>query len=69
MNEAKKSITSRREFVKNAGRVAAASGLAAWAIPPVHAAGGSTIHVALIGCGGRGTGAAHRAREGQTWIS
>ena len=49
---------SRREFLKNTGRVAAASALAGMAIPHVHAAEDNTIQVALIGCGGRGTGAA-----------
>ena len=49
---------SRREFLKQTGRVVAATGLAASAIPHVHAAENNTIQVALIGCGGRGTGAA-----------
>ncbi len=53
--------TSRREFLKNTGRFAAASALAGAAIPYVHAAGSDTIQVALIGCGGRGTGAAANA--------
>ena len=46
---------------KHTGRVAAASALAGVAIPYVHAAGNNTIQVALIGCGGRGTGAAANA--------
>ncbi len=53
--------TSRREFLKGAGRAAAASALTAASIPSVHAAGGETLQVALIGCGGRGTGAASDA--------
>src|SRR6266446_4424694 len=56
MNEA--SLTSRREFLKNTGRLAAASALAGVAIPHVHAIGSSTVQVALVGCGGRGSGAA-----------
>ena len=48
---------SRREFLKNTGRVAAVSALASVAIPNVHAAENNTIQLALIGCGGRGTGA------------
>ena len=44
--------------MKNTGRIAAASALAGIAIPHVHAAENNTIQVALIGCGGRGTGAA-----------
>src|SRR5712692_1158895 len=61
MNEASISPTSRRDFLKNTGRFAAASALAGVAIPHVHAAGSSTIQVALVGCGGRGGGAAGNA--------
>jgi predicted dehydrogenase len=50
--------TSRREFFKNTGRIAAATALAGVVVPRVHAAENNTIQVALIGCGGRGTGAA-----------
>lgn len=58
MSEPNNSGTSRREFFKNTGRVAGAAALASVAIPHVHAAENNTIQVALIGCGGRGTGAA-----------
>jgi predicted dehydrogenase len=47
----------RREFIKATG-AAAASALALRAIPEVHAGEDNTIRVALVGCGGRGTGAA-----------
>ncbi len=60
MNESTNS-TSRREFIKTTGRLAAASALAGMAVPYVHAAGNDTLQVALIGCGGRGTGAAGQA--------
>jgi len=53
--------TSRREFLKNTGRIAAASALAAGAVPRIYAAENNTIKVALVGCGGRGTGAASNA--------
>ena len=53
--------TSRREFLKNTGRIAAASALAGTIVPHVHAAEDNTIQVALIGCGGRGNGAASQA--------
>ncbi len=53
--------TSRREFIKNTGKLAAASALAGVALPSVHAAGSGLIQVALVGCGGRGTGAAAQA--------
>jgi predicted dehydrogenase len=60
MNDSKL-VTTRREFLKTTGRIAAVSALAGVAIPNVHAAGDDTIQVALIGCGGRGTGAAQQA--------
>ena len=52
---------TRREFLKNTGRVAAASALTATSVPLVHAGEDNTIRVAVIGCGGRGTGAAANA--------
>ena len=58
MNQTQDSLTSRREFIKNTGKIAAASALAGVAIPHVHAAENNTIQVALVGCGGRGTAAA-----------
>ncbi len=53
--------TSRREFLKSTGRIAAAGALAGGIAPRMYAAGSSTIKVVLIGCGGRGTGAAANA--------
>ena len=53
--------TSRREFIKASGKSAVLSALASVAIPAVHAAGSDLIQVALIGCGGRGGGAAANA--------
>lgn len=50
--------TSRRNFLGTTGLVAAGGALAGVAVPAVHAAEDNTIRVALIGCGGRGTGAA-----------
>ncbi|HEV2210325.1 MAG TPA: gfo/Idh/MocA family oxidoreductase [Verrucomicrobiae bacterium] len=62
MNDsAKHPPTTRREFIKTTGRLAAASALAGVTLPHVHAAGSELIQVALIGCGGRGTGAAANA--------
>jgi predicted dehydrogenase len=60
MNDRTASPT-RREFLQKTGQVAAASVLAGTAIPRVHAAEDNTIRLALIGCGGRGTGAAANA--------
>src|SRR5262245_4419950 len=48
---------SRRDFLKTTGTIATASALAGVAVPAVHAAEDNTIRVALVGCGGRGTGA------------
>jgi predicted dehydrogenase len=58
MNTNANSTISRRELGKRVGQVAAVSALAGIAIPRVYAAGNPTIQVALVGCGGRGTGAA-----------
>lgn len=55
--------TTRREFIKTTGRIAAASTLASMAIPYVHAASDDTIQLALVGSGGRGTGAADQAMD------
>ncbi|MEK9863918.1 MAG: twin-arginine translocation signal domain-containing protein, partial [Verrucomicrobiota bacterium] len=55
------SASSRREFIKTSSKVTAASALAGVALPHVHAQGGETVQVALVGCGGRGTGAAANA--------
>ncbi|MCX6956739.1 MAG: Gfo/Idh/MocA family oxidoreductase, partial [Verrucomicrobia bacterium] len=52
---------SRREFLKQTGRFATVSALAGVTLPLVHAAGSDLIQVALVGCGGRGTGAAGQA--------
>ncbi len=61
MSNINTSVTSRRQFFRNTGRMAAASALAGAVVPRVHAAENNTIQVALIGCGGRGTGAAVNA--------
>ena len=50
--------TDRRKFLKSAG---IAGGILATGIPHVHAASDSTIRVGLVGCGGRGSGAAINA--------
>ncbi len=53
--------TTRRHFLKTSSLVAATSGAIAGALSrpaAVHAAGSDRLSVGLIGCGGRGTGAA-----------
>ncbi len=52
-----RNTSSRREFLQRSGSLVAGSLLAATAIPRVHAAEENTIRLALIGCGGRGSGA------------
>jgi predicted dehydrogenase len=52
------SLTPRREFLKQTGTLLATSALAGVALPHVHAAETDTIQIGLVGCGGRGTGAA-----------
>ncbi len=66
MSEISKHIASRRGFLKNTGRVAAASALAGTAVPRVHAAEDNAIRLALVGCGGRGTGAVKDAIQAET---
>ena len=52
-------MNTRRQFLTQAGKSAAA---AAWITAShVHAAGSDKIKIALVGCGGRGTGAANQA--------
>ncbi len=53
---------TRREVLKTSGQLAAASALAGIALPQfVYAGESGTINIALVGCGGRGTGAAQNA--------
>src|SRR5512134_1968075 len=61
MNATASRQPSRRDFIKSTGQLAAASALAGIALPHVHAAEDNTIRLALIGCGGRGSGAAANA--------
>jgi predicted dehydrogenase len=53
--------TTRREFLKHTGRVAAATTIVSASAPWVHASEDNTIQVALVGCGSRGNGAAGEA--------
>ncbi len=61
MSKPNKGGLSRRELMKTTGQVAAATALASAVIPAVHAGESNMIKVALVGCGGRGTGAAAQA--------
>jgi predicted dehydrogenase len=61
MNSTDNATTTRRDLLKSAGTVAAASALTGASIPAVHAQGSGVIQVAFIGCGGRGSGAIRQA--------
>jgi predicted dehydrogenase len=49
--------TSRRQFIQQSGSLAAGAAVLHSLLPAVHAADDQTIRLALLGCGGRGTGA------------
>jgi myo-inositol 2-dehydrogenase/D-chiro-inositol 1-dehydrogenase len=52
--------SSRRDFLKVSAAAAATAATYLGSVPFVHAAGSDTLRVGLIGCGGRGTGAAEQ---------
>jgi predicted dehydrogenase len=52
---------SRRDLLKNTGRVAAATALSGLVLPRAYAGEDNSINLALVGSGGRGTGAADNA--------
>jgi predicted dehydrogenase len=54
---------NRRNFIKSTTSLAAAAGVTSALARSVHAAEENKIRVALIGCGGRGTGAAENALQ------
>lgn len=54
---------SRRQFLSKTSAATAGSVLAGIALPHVHAAGSDAIHLAIVGCGGRGSGAVANAME------
>jgi len=54
---------TRRGFIKTGTSLAAAAGLTSTLSRSVHASEDNKIRVALIGCGGRGTGAAENALQ------
>lgn len=66
MNLQTSTNATRRDFLKHTGRITAASVLASMVVPRVHAAENNTIQLALIGCGGRGTGAVRDALNTHT---
>jgi predicted dehydrogenase len=61
MSQDQTNTTSRRQFLHATGGLAAATALSGLSIPSVHASGDDEIRVVLVGCGGRGSGAAVNA--------
>ena len=66
--------TSRRDFIRASTATAVGTTVAAnfGSVPAVHAAGRDTIRVGLIGCGGRGSGAAEncaKSSEGVQFVA
>lgn len=59
----KKMAVNRRKFMQAS---AGAAALTLASVPAVHADGGDMLRVGLIGCGGRGTGAAAQALKADT---
>jgi myo-inositol 2-dehydrogenase / D-chiro-inositol 1-dehydrogenase len=62
------SLSTRREFLRHSGSAVAGAALISAVATPGYAAEDNTLRVALVGCGGRGTGAAAQAlsTEGPT---
>ncbi|HEV2392066.1 MAG TPA: twin-arginine translocation signal domain-containing protein [Verrucomicrobiae bacterium] len=60
-NRMSSNVTSRRDFLKTSGAVVASAALTGAIGRPGYAAESNTIKIALVGCGGRGTGAAAQA--------
>ena len=54
-------LTTRRQFLRTSGAALAGTALAASVVRPGYAAEENTLRIALVGCGGRGTGAAAQA--------
>lgn len=55
------SPASRREFIGSSAATLASAAVVGLTAPNVHAAGNETLKIGLVGCGGRGTGAARNA--------
>lgn len=56
-------LASRREFLQTSAAATAGSVASLLVAGPVHAAGGDLLKVGLVGCGGRGSGAAAQALQ------
>ncbi len=65
MSEKGSPRTNRRRFIAGTSAAAVGASTLLGAVPAVHAAEDNTIRLALIGCGGRGTGAVANALNTQ----
>lgn len=54
-------VTNRRDFLKTSGKALATAAVVGGISRPGYTAGSSLIQIALVGCGGRGTGAVANA--------
>ena len=64
--QASASSPTRREFLANGGKLAAGSVLAGIGLSRAYAGEDNTIRLALVGCGGRGSGAVGNALSSKT---
>ncbi len=60
-NRSEQTLTTRREFLRTSAKAVAAAAVAGAVARPGYTAEDNEIKLALIGCGGRGTGAAAQA--------
>ena len=60
-NRSDQALTSRREFLRTSATAVAGAAVAGAIARPGYTAEDNTVKIALIGCGGRGTGAAAQA--------
>ena len=60
-NDSTSGKTSRRDFLRGSTAAVVGAAMASYAVPAVHANGTDELKVGLIGCGGRGSGAAVNA--------
>jgi predicted dehydrogenase len=66
LSEQESEGTSRRRFLSQSGKLVAGSVLSSVALSRMYAAEDNTIRIALVGCGGRGSGAAANALSSKT---
>ena len=62
------SDVGRREFVRQSGRLAVGAAVVSAVNPLVHAAAVDTLRLAVVGCGGRGLGAAQQAMKADAGV-